>query len=78
MLVALFPLLIKPHLYGLPLDPSREGSRPRMTTGNDEEKLREVVDQHASDDPTVAARLYADADYLAQLRKYRDTPTAPR
>ena len=49
-----------------------------MTTGNDEEKLREVVDQHASDDPTVAARLYADADYLAQLRKYRDTPTAPR
>lgn len=40
-----------------------------MTTGHDEEKLREVADQHASDDPTVAAQLYADADYLAQLRK---------
>jgi hypothetical protein len=40
-----------------------------MTTGDDEERLREVADQHASDDPTVAAQLYADADYLAQLRK---------
>lgn len=40
-----------------------------MTTGHDVEKLREVADQHASDDPTVAAQLYADADYLAQLRK---------
>lgn len=40
-----------------------------MTTGHDEEKLREVADQHASDDPTVAAQLYADADYPAQLRK---------
>lgn len=40
-----------------------------MTTGHDEDKLREVADQHASDDPTVAAQLYADADYLAQLRK---------
>ena len=40
-----------------------------MTTGHDEEKLREVAGQHASDDPTVAAQLYADADYVAQLRK---------
>jgi hypothetical protein len=40
-----------------------------MTTRRDEEKLREVADQHAADDPAVAAQLYADADYLIQLRK---------
>jgi hypothetical protein len=40
-----------------------------MTTGHDERRLREIADQLASDDPTVAAQLYADADYLAQLRK---------
>jgi len=40
-----------------------------MTTRRDEEKLREVADQHAADDPALAAQLYADADYLAQLRK---------
>jgi len=43
-----------------------------MTTDRDEEKLREVADAHAADDPPLAAQLYADADYLAQLRK---TPT---
>jgi hypothetical protein len=31
--------------------------------------LREVADHHVADDPAVAAQLYADADYLAQLRK---------
>jgi hypothetical protein len=40
-----------------------------MTTPDDEEKLREVADQHVCDDPAVAAQLYADADYLEQLRK---------
>jgi plasmid stabilization system protein ParE len=40
-----------------------------MTTSRDEEKLREVADHHAADNPAAAARLYADADYLAQLRK---------
>jgi hypothetical protein len=40
-----------------------------MTPSDDEEKLREVADHHASDDPAVAAQLYADADYLVQLRK---------
>ena len=40
-----------------------------MTTRRDEEKLREVADHHAADNPAVAAQLYADADYLAQLRK---------
>lgn len=40
-----------------------------MATDRDEEKLREVADQHVADDPAVAAQLYADADYLAQLRK---------
>ena len=40
-----------------------------MTTPRDEKKLREVADHHAADDPAVAAELYADADYLAQLRK---------
>ncbi|HJT03712.1 MAG TPA: hypothetical protein VJ757_08810 [Pseudonocardiaceae bacterium] len=40
-----------------------------MTTQRDEEKLREVADQHAAEDPALAAQLYADADYLAQLRK---------
>ncbi|MGH3549665.1 MAG: hypothetical protein ACRDQU_16465 [Pseudonocardiaceae bacterium] len=40
-----------------------------MTTRRDEEKLREVADQHGADDPALAAQLYADADYLAQLRK---------
>jgi hypothetical protein len=40
-----------------------------MTAHRDEDKLREVADQHAADDPAVAAQLYADADYLAQLRK---------
>ena len=40
-----------------------------MTTSRDEEKLREVADHSAADDPAVAAQLYADADYLAQLRK---------
>lgn len=40
-----------------------------MIIRRDEEKLREVADQHAADDPALAAQLYADADYLAQLRK---------
>ena len=40
-----------------------------MTTRRDEEKLREIADHHAADDSAVAAQLYADADYLAQLRK---------
>lgn len=40
-----------------------------MTTQHDEEKLREVADHHAADDPALAAQLYAEADYLAQLRK---------
>lgn len=40
-----------------------------MTTPSDDEKLREIADQHASHDPVLAAQLYADADYLAQLRK---------
>ena len=40
-----------------------------MTTRRDEDKLREVADHHAADDPALAAQLYADADYLAQLRK---------
>jgi hypothetical protein len=40
-----------------------------MTARREEEKLREVADHHVADDPAVAAQLYADADYLAQLRK---------
>jgi hypothetical protein len=40
-----------------------------MTTQRDEEKLREVADHHAADNPALAAQLCADADYLAQLRK---------
>ena len=40
-----------------------------MTTLRDEEKLHEVADQHCSEDPALAAQLYADADYLTQLRK---------
>jgi hypothetical protein len=40
-----------------------------MTTRRDEEKLRKVADHHAADDPALAAQLYADADYLAQLHK---------
>jgi hypothetical protein len=40
-----------------------------MGTERDEEELREVADDHVADDPAVAAQLYADADYLAQLRK---------
>ena len=40
-----------------------------MTTQRDEEKLREVADHHAAHNPALAAQLYADADYLAQLRK---------
>ena len=40
-----------------------------MTASPDEEKLREVADHHVADNPAVAAQLYADADYLAQLRK---------
>lgn len=40
-----------------------------MTTPRDEEKLREIADHHVADDPAVAAQLYAEADYLAQLRK---------
>jgi hypothetical protein len=40
-----------------------------MTTRHDEEKLREIADHHAADDRAVTAQLYADADYLAQLRK---------
>jgi hypothetical protein len=40
-----------------------------MTTRRDEEKLREVADHHAADDPAVATQLYAVADYLNQLRK---------
>ena len=40
-----------------------------MTTSRDEEKLREVADHHAAENPAAAAQLYADADYLAQLRK---------
>lgn len=51
------------------VDLSPKRLRQRMTTSDDEEKLREVADQHASDDPAAAAQLYADADYLAQLRK---------
>jgi len=39
-----------------------------MTTQGDEEKLREVADHHAADNPSVAAQLYADAHYLAQPR----------
>ncbi|MBV9060933.1 MAG: hypothetical protein JOZ09_17535 [Pseudonocardiales bacterium] len=30
---------------------------------------REVADHQAAHDPALAAQLYADADYLAQLRK---------
>jgi hypothetical protein len=40
-----------------------------MTTRREEAKLREVAEHHAADDPALAAQLYADADYLAQLRK---------
>ena len=40
-----------------------------MTARREEEKLREVADHHVADDPAAAAQLYADADYLAQLRK---------
>jgi hypothetical protein len=41
-----------------------------MTTHHrDEDKLREVADHHAADDPAAAAQLHADADYLSQLRK---------
>ncbi|HZD14376.1 MAG TPA: hypothetical protein VE196_04465 [Pseudonocardiaceae bacterium] len=40
-----------------------------MTTRRREEKLREVADRHAAEDPALAAQLYVDADYLAQLRK---------
>ena len=40
-----------------------------MTTQRDEEKLREVADHCAAEDPALAAQLYADADYLTQLRK---------
>ncbi len=40
-----------------------------MTIRRDEAKLREVADHHAADDPALAAQLYADADYLAQLHK---------
>lgn len=47
----------------------RKKLRQRMTTPRDEEKLREVADHHAADQPALAAQLYADADYLAQLRK---------
>ena len=46
-----------------------------MTTRRDEAKLREVADHHAADDPALAAQLYADADYLAQLHKHRPTST---
>jgi hypothetical protein len=35
-----------------------------MTTRRDEEKLREVADHHAADDPAVATQLYADAQVL--------------
>lgn len=44
-----------------------------MTTHHDEEKLREVADQHSADDPAVYAHLYADADYLTQIRKAMST-----
>jgi predicted nuclease of restriction endonuclease-like RecB superfamily len=40
-----------------------------MTNSHDDEKLREVADHYASDNQAIAAQLYADADYLAQLRK---------
>ena len=40
-----------------------------MTIRRDEAKLREVADHHGADDPALAAQLYADADYLAQLHK---------
>jgi hypothetical protein len=40
-----------------------------MTARRDDKKLREVADHHVADDSAVAAQLYADADYLAQLRK---------
>jgi len=40
-----------------------------MTSQRDEEKLREVAGHHAADNLAFAAQLYADADYLAQLRK---------
>ena len=40
-----------------------------MTIRRDQAKLREVADHHAADDPALAAQLYADADYLAQLHK---------
>jgi len=40
-----------------------------MTARREEENLREVADHHVADDAAVAAQLYADADYLAQLRK---------
>jgi hypothetical protein len=40
-----------------------------MTARREEEELRKVADDHVADDPVVAAQLYADADYLAQLRK---------
>ena len=39
-----------------------------MTTSH-EAKLREVADRLAAQEPALSAELYADADYLAQLRK---------
>ncbi|MDQ3904880.1 MAG: hypothetical protein M3300_05395 [Actinomycetota bacterium] len=47
-----------------------------MTNPSDEEKLREVADHYASDNQAVAAQLYADADYLAQLRKAPGHPNS--
>ena len=65
-IVARRPLRRRPII----LSPRRlTGVRQRMTTRRDEEKLHEVADQHCSDDPALAAQLYAEADYLTQLRK---------
>jgi len=39
-----------------------------MTTPH-EATLREIADRLAAQEPALSAQLYADADYLAQLRK---------
>lgn len=55
--------------FGLTPTSRAKGLRQPMTARREEEKLREVADHHVADDAAVAAQLYADADYLAQLRK---------
>jgi len=39
-----------------------------MTTSH-EAKLREIADRLSAQQPALSAELYADADYLTQLRK---------